>query len=64
MLGAVASLVLALDGESVAGSNSTGIAVVTAVSIVSGYGLLFALWWFVFREKSRVQRRERRERKG
>lgn len=28
--------------------NSTGIAVVSAVSLVFGYGLLWALWHYVF----------------
>src|SRR6516164_5240155 len=47
---------MALDGESSAGSNSTGIAVVAAVSMVAGYVLLAALWWFVFRPKARLRR--------
>jgi hypothetical protein len=49
-----ASLVpLALDGESVSetGNNGTPIAVVSLVSIVGGFLLLGALWYFVFREK-------------
>lgn len=44
-------LPLALDGESITGS-STAIAVLSVVSIVGGYLLLFALWYFVFRDKS------------
>ena len=44
------SLPLGLDGESITG-NSTAIAVLSAVSIVAGYLLLFALWYFVFRDK-------------
>jgi hypothetical protein len=47
---------LALDGES-ASSNNTAIAVISLVSIVSGYLLLAALWYFVFREKAREKRR-------
>jgi hypothetical protein len=43
---------LALDGESVDSSN-TGLAVISLVSIVFGYVLLAALWYFVFRDKSR-----------
>jgi len=57
-LGAVTlSLLLALDGESAAG-NSTGIAVISLVSIVFGYLALAALWYFVFRDKSREKRKK------
>jgi uncharacterized membrane-anchored protein len=42
---------LALDGESVNNSN-TGIAVISLVSIVGGFLLLGALWYFVFRAKA------------
>jgi uncharacterized membrane-anchored protein len=45
-------LPLALDGESV-NNNNTGIAVISIVSIVGGYLLLAALWYFVFRDKAR-----------
>ncbi len=48
---------LALDGESVSGNN-TALAVISLVSIVSGYLLLAALWYFVFREKAREKRRK------
>ncbi len=51
------SLLLALDGESASG-NSTGIAVISLVSIVFGYLLLAALWYFVFRDKAREKRRK------
>lgn len=51
-------LTLALDGESAPGGNSTGVAIISLVSIVSGYVLLFCLWWFVFREKARTRRRK------
>jgi hypothetical protein len=55
-LGALAlSLPLALDGESASG-NTTAIAVISAVSIVLGYLLLAALWYFVFRDKARGKR--------
>ena len=47
---------MALDGESVNGNNSA-LAVVSIVSIVGGYVLLFALWHFVFREKARDKRK-------
>ena len=52
------SLLLALDGESASG-NSTGIAVISLVSIVLGYLLLAALWYFVFRDKTRAKRKKR-----
>ena len=50
------ALPLALDGES-AGGSSTGIAVISLVSIVLGYLLLAGLWYFVFRGKARAKRR-------
>jgi hypothetical protein len=46
------SLPLALGGES-AGGESTGIAVISAISIVVGYALIAALWFFVFRDRRR-----------
>jgi len=51
---------LALDGEAAteAGGNGAAIAVVSAVSIVGGYLLLFLLWRCVFSEKAKVKRRE------
>jgi len=54
----ILSVVLALDGESVSGNN-TGLAVISLVSIVSGYVLLAALWYFVFRDKARSKRKKR-----
>jgi hypothetical protein len=42
---------LALDGESV-NNNNTGIAAISLVSIVGGFLLLGALWYFVFRAKA------------
>ncbi len=56
MLVVLLSLPLALDGESVTGNNEA-IAVISVVSIVSGYLLLAGLWYFVFREKAREKRR-------
>jgi hypothetical protein len=53
-----ASLVpLALDGESVSenAGNGTPIAIVSLVSIVGGFLLLGALWYFVFREKPKTK---------
>jgi uncharacterized membrane-anchored protein len=51
----ILALPLALDGES-ATQNSTGIAVIALISMVAGYVLLAALWYFVFREKARSRR--------
>jgi hypothetical protein len=50
----------ALDGEAAAetGGNGTAIAVVSGVSIVGGYLLLFVLWRYVFSEKAKIKRRE------
>jgi hypothetical protein len=48
---------LALDGES-ANTGNTAIGVISVVSIVSGYLLLAALWFFVFRGKAREKRRK------
>jgi hypothetical protein len=50
-----AVLPLALDGES-EGANNVGIGVISVVSIAVGYVGLFALWWFVFRDRSRSKR--------
>ena len=55
-VGLIVSLPLALGGES-AGGESTGIAVVSAISLVVGYGLIAALWFFVFRDRSRRRRK-------
>ncbi len=51
----LAALILALDGESANASN-TGLAVISIVSIVSGYLLLAGLWFFVFSSKARERR--------
>jgi hypothetical protein len=45
----------ALDGESVTGSN-TALAVISVVSMVFGYLLLAALWYFVFSPRARERR--------
>ncbi|HTB70496.1 MAG TPA: hypothetical protein VK707_05910 [Solirubrobacteraceae bacterium] len=57
-------LPLALDGESVVerGSSGTAIALVSAVSIVGGYVLLFLLWRYVFSAKAKARRGEPPER--
>jgi hypothetical protein len=51
------ALPVALDGESVS-SNNTAIGVISVVSIVSGYLLLAALWYFVLRDKTRAKRKK------
>jgi len=51
VLHTLGALVLALDGESANDTNSTGIAIIALVSMVAGYVLLAALWWFVFRDR-------------
>jgi hypothetical protein len=50
-------LPLALDGES-ANQGNTGLALVSIVSIVLGYVLLAALWFFVFSKRARRKRGE------
>jgi hypothetical protein len=55
------ALPLALDGESAADGNSTGIAVIALVSMISGYLLLAGLWYFVFREKARSRAERKRD---
>ncbi|HEV7586342.1 MAG TPA: hypothetical protein VGO14_11245 [Solirubrobacteraceae bacterium] len=52
-------LPLALGGES-AGGESTGLAVISAISIVVGYALIAALWYFVFRDRGRGRRGRKR----
>jgi hypothetical protein len=51
---------LALDGNAATETGGSGeaIAVVSAVSIVGGYLLLYALWRYVFSEKAKVKRGE------
>ena len=48
---------LALDGESVT-TNNSAIAAVSLISIVGGFLLLGALWYFVFREKAQDKRKD------
>jgi hypothetical protein len=57
LAGLAISLPLALDGEAES-SNSTAIGVISVVSIAIGYVGLFALWYFVFRDKSRSKRKK------
>jgi hypothetical protein len=56
---AMLSVPLALGGES-SGGESAGLAVISVVSIVAGYLLIAALWYFVFRDSSRARRRRNR----
>ena len=56
---ALNALPLALDGESVTASN-TALAIVAVVSMVFGYLLLAALWYFVFSAKARERRGPRK----
>ena len=51
----ILSVALALDGES-SNAKNTALAVISVVSIVFGYLLLAALWYFVFRGKAREKR--------
>lgn len=56
-----ASLVpFALDGEAAveSGGNGTALGILSLVSIVGGYVLLFVLWRYVFSEKAKAKRRE------
>jgi hypothetical protein len=57
---AALALPLALGGEAVTerGANGTLLAVISAVSIVVGYVLLWALWRYVFSAKARDKRGE------
>jgi hypothetical protein len=58
VLTVLATLPLALDGEAATG-NSTGLAVISLVSMVLCYAGLWALWHFVFRDRSRSRRKRR-----
>jgi hypothetical protein len=56
----LALIPLALDGEAAVESGGTGtaIAVVSAVSIVAGYVVLYLLWRYVFSTKAKAKRGE------
>jgi hypothetical protein len=54
----VARLALAAESVTETGGNGTAIAVVSVVSIVGGYLLLFALWRYVFSAKAKAKRGE------
>ncbi len=51
---------LALDGDTATETGGSGeaIALVSVISIVGGYLLLFALWRYVFSEKAKIKRGE------
>jgi hypothetical protein len=51
---------LALGGEAAveAGGTGTAIAVVSAISLVAGYVVLYLLWRFVFSTKAKAKRGE------
>jgi hypothetical protein len=57
---ATSILPLALDGESAteAGGNNTALAVISLVSVVACYLLLFALWRWVFSPNARKRHRK------
>jgi hypothetical protein len=57
---ATVALPLALDGESVSEvkGNGTAIAVISLISMVACYVLLFALWRYVFSAKAKAKRKE------
>lgn len=57
---AAAIVPLALGGEAAVESGGTGtaIAVVSAISIVGGYVVLYLLWRFVFSTKAKAKRGE------
>lgn len=54
---------LALDGEAAVehGSNGTTLGVLSLVSIVGGYLVLFLLWRYVFSAKARAKREKPRD---
>lgn len=49
------ALPVALDGEAETSAN-TGLGIISVVMIAAGYVGLFALWYFVFRDRSRTKR--------
>jgi hypothetical protein len=57
LVGALVSLPMALGGEAETSGN-TGLGIISVVSIGAGYVGLFALWYFVFRDKSRSKRKK------
>ncbi|HWG07806.1 MAG TPA: hypothetical protein VN672_02245 [Solirubrobacteraceae bacterium] len=56
----LALIPLALDGEAAieSGGSGTAIAIVSVISIVAGYVVLFLLWRYVFSAKAKARRGE------
>ncbi|HTZ86303.1 MAG TPA: hypothetical protein VMB05_06520 [Solirubrobacteraceae bacterium] len=56
----LALIPLALDGEAAVetGGTGTAIAIVSAISLVAGYVLLYLLWRYVFSAKAKAKRGE------
>jgi hypothetical protein len=57
LAGIAVLLPMALGGEAETSSN-TGLGIISVVSIGLGYVGLFALWFFVFRDKTRSKRKK------
>jgi uncharacterized membrane protein YphA (DoxX/SURF4 family) len=59
----LAAAALALNGDvaAEAGGDGTLLGVVSAISIVGGYLLLFALWRWVFSARAKARRGEGRD---
>jgi hypothetical protein len=60
LAGVLVALPMALGGEAET-SGSTGLGIISVASIALGYVGLFALWFFVFRDRSRAKRKRRRD---
>ncbi len=62
---AVLHVPLALSGEvespEAPGKGGVAVGVLSVASIVIGWVAIFALWWFVFRDKARSRRKKRRD---
>jgi hypothetical protein len=43
------------------GNGGVGVGILSVASIAIGWVAIFALWWFVFRDKARSRRRKRRD---
>ena len=60
LAGILLSIPLALDGETTT-SNSTDIAILAALSMGLCYVGLAALWYFVFRDKSKAKTKREKD---
>lgn len=47
-----------LENQETTGKGGVGIGIISVASIAVGYVALFALWWFVFRDKRRSKRKK------